>query len=225
MKWVSLMLWAGADPFSPGLSDPGEARYDDEEPLTALGWAALYNHYDVFFLKPIRTQLPGPHASEILRYLTSGKGLDVLKQFLEKGIDPNDQDGGGCSAIPSCVEAMTWGGGLDVYQGWNYGARRGEIDTSASRDRMKAIHLFARHGGKWMPADKRKVGDVRRSLLKMTPDYTVEFVWIMQKYASCKREPVVELLRTPSIRTHVASHWERLRQLIDAWNEDPEPEH
>ena len=109
---------------------------------------------------------------------------------------------------------------MDAYiHGWNCSVRRGEIDTQSSRDRMKAVHLLARHGARWIPADKSEIESVRRSLLKMTPDYTVELVWIMHKYGSCSREAVEQLLRTPTIKSHTAAHRERLQELMAAWRE------
>ena len=35
----------------------------------------------------------------------------------------------------------------------------------------------------------------RRSLLKLAPDYTVEFVWIMSKYKVCSKDTIENLLR------------------------------
>lgn len=51
----------------------------------------------------------------------------------------------------------------------------------------------------------------------MTPDYTMEFVWIMQKYNACEVDSVAELLRTPTIKSHAAEHRQRLNQILDNW--------
>ncbi len=52
---------------------------------------------------------------------------------------------------------------------------------------MKAVHLLARNGAKWIPEDRSELNAVRQSLAKLVPDYTVEFVWIMHKYRGCRR--------------------------------------
>lgn len=44
------------------------------------------------------------------------------------------------------------------------------------------IHILARNNVKWMSGGRYGFNDARRSLLKMENDYTVEFVWIMNKY-------------------------------------------
>lgn len=43
-KWVSLLLWAGADPLCRGEDDPGQEADDEGGGLSALSFAALYNH-------------------------------------------------------------------------------------------------------------------------------------------------------------------------------------
>ncbi len=49
--------------------------------------------------------------------------------------------------------------------------------------------------------------------MKLTPDYTVEFVWIMAKYQACSQYVIEQLLRTPSIKKHVGQFRERLVEL------------
>ena len=68
------------------------------------------------------------------------------------------------------------------------------------------IHMLAKNGAKWLPKDRSQIGDARRSLLKMKPDYTVEFIWIMSKYNASTRENIEELIRTPSIRSLICQH-------------------
>ncbi|MCK4790415.1 MAG: hypothetical protein KAV87_42150 [Desulfobacteraceae bacterium] len=50
---------------------------------------------------------------------------------------------------------------------------------------------------RWMPNDHHEIAEARRSLLRMTPDYTMEFIWIMSKYNACRREDIDELVPAP----------------------------
>ncbi|MBL1217371.1 MAG: hypothetical protein D8M59_07730 [Planctomycetes bacterium] len=222
MKWVSLLLWADADPLSEGPSGPAEPPYEDEDGcLSALELAALGGHFEVFELKPVRSRLNGPVAVKMLGDLNRGKGVEIMERLLAQGIDPNDPATGGCSAISRCIEAMTciWlGRGSDIPR-VNYSPNTNKVDTDTTRDMLKAIHLLAKHGGKWRPADKSEIQSARRSLLQLTPDYTVEFVWIMWKYGGCDRDSILELLRTPSIRSHTQEHRARLNELLGDWKE------
>ena len=77
------------------------------------------------------------------------------------------------------------------------------------------IHLLAKNGAKWMPGDRAQVGYARRSLIKMKPDYTAEFIWIMSKYKASSREDLVELIRTPSIRAVISEHTKTIDEMLE----------
>ena len=208
LKWVSLLLWAGADPYAPG-SDDYQAALDDEDGgLSAFGYAALWRHFEVFRIKKIRLDPKHPVAQEVMQYIGCEEGFDVLHGLLEKGMDPNDQETGGCSAILGLLNRMAFDASLHHR---DYFSREG--DSHNCREKIKLIHLLAKHGARWVPKDTSEINDARKSLLKLIPDYTVEFVWIMAKYQACVRPVIEQLLRTPSITRHVAHFQERLTEL------------
>jgi hypothetical protein len=76
------------------------------------------------------------------------------------------------------------------------------------------IHILAKHGAKWLPKERSEILDARRSLTKMSPDYTVEFIWIMSKYDACRREDLDELLRAPTLKSLVSKHAPRINELL-----------
>ena len=92
------------------------------------------------------------------------------------------------------------------------------IVYNTSMWKIKMIHILAKHGAKWLPIDRSEIGDARRSLLYMSPDYTVEFIWIMTKYNACKPEALEELIRTPSIQSLISRHRPRINQLIASFS-------
>lgn len=59
--------------------------------------------------------------------------------------------------------------------------------------------------------------------MKMSGDYTVEFVWIMSLYNGCSRDTIEELLRTPAIRRHTAEHRPRFDELLQEFPATIEP--
>lgn len=81
------------------------------------------------------------------------------------------------------------------------------------------IHLLAKYGGRWRPVDRKDINSARRSLLKMSPDYTVEFAWIMQKYGGCARADIEALVRTPTMKQILSSQSRRLHEILDSWSE------
>lgn len=229
MKWVSLLLWVGADPLKPGPDEPSRDAVDDGTEdvdtnddvyrgLSALGYAALYQHFEVFKLKPVRTQLENLQEADFMAYLNRGEGVDILRRLLEKGWTPNDQENGGSSILSRFVDSLNWSGrwsrSVDL---WPSISTRRKFDTSEARDTMKAIHILAKHGARWVPNDKNAIAQTRRSLMQMTVDYTIEFVWIMAKYGACELAPLKELLGTPTMKSNTAAHRERLDILLQQW--------
>jgi hypothetical protein len=212
LKWVSLMLWAGADPYAKG-PDSWDDEPDPDEDLNALEFAALYENFDVFKLKQIRLDPNHPDSQGILRKACRADNCDFLKELLDKGFSPSEQEDRGTSLVQSLLCSMS-------RYSWSYDdlfSRRPErnIDNSRSREKIKMIHLLARHGAKWLPSDRTEINEARRSLLKMSPDYTVEFIWIMSKYNATTREKIEDLIRTPTIRALLYSHLSRIVELIE----------
>src|SRR5262249_41429914 len=137
MKWVSLMLWAGADPYAPGISRHNEERDPDYEGLNALGYAVLYRHFEIFQLKQIKLDPAHPRIGYVVQFLGCDEGFELLKRLLEKGLNPNDQENGGCSKIQGLLQGID-----DGYAAYNsFGRdRRDKIDTERGRDKIKIIH-------------------------------------------------------------------------------------
>ena len=79
---------------------------------------------------------------------------------------------------------------------------------------MKALHILAKNGARWMPT-ANDIATVRRSLLKMKSGYALEFLWIMSKYKACKRSDLEELLRTGSIRGLLGMYTPSIDNLLD----------
>jgi len=60
--------------------------------------------------------------------------------------------------------------------------------------------------------------DSLRSLLKMSSDYTLEYIWLMSQYKACRRENIEQLIRTPSMRALVSKDLHRLKELMEGFN-------
>ena len=209
LKWVSLMLWAGADPYAKGPEMPDEES-DPEGDLNALEWAALYENFDVFDLKNVRLDPTHPDAHKLMRYACRADEAAFLKKLIKKGFKLNDQDNGGSSLIRILLNGMGWEFSFDPF----VERIRKNIDNSRSREKIKMIHMVTERGARWIPMDKAEIAEVRRSLLCMEPDYTVEFIWIMSKFKACSREDIKELIRTPAIRKLISKHQSRIDELV-----------
>jgi hypothetical protein len=213
LKWVSLMLWAGADPYAKGLDSPGEEP-DPEEDISALEYAALGGHLDIFKLKQFRLDPKHPIANDLLQYACWPGKADILKLLIEKGFSPKDCPNSGTSLIQSCLINMTWS--VDFF----YRNKKSDLDSTRSREKIKMIHMLAKSGAKWMPEDRYVINDARRELLKMKPDFTIEFIWIMTKYNASTRKNLEQLFRTPTIRALVAAHLPKIQKMIASMRPD-----
>lgn len=214
LKWISLTLWAGADPYAKG-TDSWHEDPDPENDQNALELAAGYEHFDVFNLKNIRLDPTKPELSSILLEACRAKKSDFLEKLLKKGFNPGEYENSGTSLIQTLLTGMSWYFDFNRWNIWRTDrATKKNLDNEESREKIKMIHMLTRHGAKWFPKDRSEIGEARRSLLKMKPDYTIEFIWIMSKYDACKREDIEELIRTPSIRALISQHMARINGLL-----------
>ncbi len=219
LKWVSLMLWVGADPYAKG-PDSWHEDPDPENDQNALELAAGYEHFDVFNLKRIRLDPSKPELKNLLQEACHAKKSDFLEKLLERGFNPVEYENKGSSLIQSLLAGMGWCFDFDRWDPWRTERdSKRDLDTDRSREKIKMIHILAKHGAKWLPEDRSEILDARRSLLKMSPDYTVEFVWIMAKYNACKREDLEELLRAPTLKSLVSKHAPRINELLRSFEE------
>lgn len=212
LKWVSLMLWAGGDPFTRGPDSP-EQEQDSEDDICALEMAAFHGHLDIFRLKAIHLDPNRPDARSLVENACYAEKSDVLRHLLEKGFNPRGWGDKGSSLINSLLCRMSFDWDFNPFSGGK--KKEKDIDTSRSREEIKMIHMLARHGARWKPS-RHDFNRARRSLLRMIPDYTVEFVWIMSKYHACSRESTEGLLHTPPMRALVSKHLSRIEELVES---------
>jgi len=220
-KWGSLMLWAGADPYVKG-PDCWDEEPDPEEDQNALELAACFEHFDIFCLKQIRLDPTEDECKGVLLEACRAKNSNFLEKLLNKGFNPGEYESSGTPLIQVLLTRMDW---YFDYKRWDIWSTdrtsKKDMDNEESREKIKMIHMLARHGAKWFPKDRSEIGEARRSLLKMKPDYTVEFIWIMSKYNACKREDIEELIRTASIRSLVYQNMERVNDLLKKFSLTP----
>jgi ankyrin repeat protein len=139
LKWVSLLLWAGADPYAPGVHEYDRDPHPDDPGSTALELAALYDHFEVLGLKQARLDPAHPATTGIVRWACKEKGLDLVKRLLDRGWNPNDQANGGSSVIPYLLRDLGWEA--------RFRARTGYFDylgggSSESRVKLRAVQML-----------------------------------------------------------------------------------
>jgi len=223
-KWVAFTLWVGADPLARGpdrLEDDEShegVEQEDHGYLNAVEIAVSQGKLDILKQKKLyRAMAPTrPEASRLLEHACHASDRKALSLLLDIGHSPELLPDRGTRAITWLVHSMSWSISLVDNKLWVEDRSRGGIDSSRARERMKMLHMLVASGAQWLPANRRAIADVRRSMLKMAPGYILEFVWLMQHYGAARRNDVQELLRTSAMARLLAKDLGRAHDLVDA---------
>jgi len=211
-KWIALMLWAGADPYATGVSRYNEEPDARDGGISALELAALYGHFEIFNSKKVKLDAKHPVMQDVAKWACNSKGIELLKRLLDRGLVINDQESGGSSTIQHVLRHLDWG----VWRRDSFFEGNGH-DSQESRDRMHALQLLVERGGRWVSEDKRELNTVRKGLLKLKAEYTAELVLIMTRHRACEKKNMEELLRTPTMMTHIERYQTRITKLLATW--------
>jgi hypothetical protein len=196
LKWVNLMLWAGANPRTrgPKLHDP----YGDNDPecyTTAMQEACYSGNVDV--LKRLKPDPARDHLAELLSCASTIAREEAVRHLLEIGADPNDGANGGSAALNQCLSHL----GFEDFQAWRnkrlsskYGVRR----------TFGCIQALVEHGAQWRPDDKTSMDHARRSLYKCEPEVTVDLIKLFLKHKACSDETLRQFLKVPRMRQHLS---------------------
>lgn len=198
-KWVSLMLWTGADPRSMGPS-PGDPD-DPDYHTTALRQAAYKGNVKI--LKLLKPQPDRDNISEIVHHSAMFGKTEAVAFFLELGPNLNDKPNGGSSAL----DGSLWHLGFDHIAPFYTKHQRALYEVRSS---LNLIQKLVEHGALWTPNDASALNSLRRTLFECEPAVTTELLRIFKKHEACSAETLDKLLRTPRMKLHLAPVGNRL---------------
>lgn len=146
LKWVSLLMWAGANPRTRGPAlDDVEHADDPEWHTTALHEASASGNVEIVKrLGPTRSD----DLAGMLERAAFSAHLDMLTYLLDLGADPNDRPGGGSSALEACIRHLGWEDFDRVRYRYGTHYQTPAYKVSKGRD---AIRLLMRRGAMWKP--------------------------------------------------------------------------
>jgi Ankyrin repeats (many copies) len=199
LKWISLMLWVGANPRAAG---PKLGDEEDPEYATTALREACYSK-DVEVLKKLKPQSDRDDLSELLRCAAMLCRSDSVQYLLELGANPNNKPNGGSSALDSCL----WH--LNVEHAGAFFSKRQKSIYDVGRT-LDLLRTLVEHGALWKPDSGSGLSDLRRTLYQCEPTVTVELIRILKKHDSCTEDTIQELFRTPRMRQHLASQESKL---------------
>ena len=194
LKWVSLMLWAGANPYTPGPSVFDDHEDDPDFHTTALREACYKGNLEV--LKKLKPERQPDELGELLSCALFSKGDDLLGYLLQLGAKPNNKSNGGSAALDSCF----WHLG---FEGSNFFDRHAQILKYQAHRTLETLRGLVAHGGCWRPDDKYQMNSVRKSLYRCEP--SVEVGKILARQQGASQETLEELLAAPRMRQHLST--------------------
>lgn len=197
LKWISLMIWAGADPLKK-VHECCECSADCEEDtgLSAAEFAVSSRNPRVFAALKVQ---PDPLlATKLLLECYDIPPMETLTALLSAGADLNHFLPDRGSVLHGILRSF----GFDGYFASSRERVRGKVET---------IAFLIRQGAKWRPpSSDRSIADLRRSLYDQDSEAVVEVIRLMQAGNACPLDQLVELAMTPKMKGWVRKHDPRL---------------
>lgn len=197
LKWVSLLMWAGADPRSHG---PRLEYIDDPEMhTTAFHEACVWGHTEI--VKRLKPDAARDDLGKLLADAAFFARQETMAYLLSLGANSNDKPDGGSTALEACIRHLGWENIDAVIH--RYGPNYQTPSYSVSRTR-EAIRLLVEHGAVWKP-DASSLKAMRRILCKIEPQVTVELAGLLASHKACDDAVLHEFIRTPRMQEHLAA--------------------
>ena len=200
LKWVSLLMWAGADPRTSGPTLDDYEDLDDSEHTTALSAAACCENVQI--LKRLKPDAKRDDVDKLLSDAARYGHADVVRYLLELGANPNDKANGGSTALCECLSTSFWSESSRSRYSSTWYSTYKPSKYSFSKT-LETIQLLLEKGALWRPDNAREVTSVRRSLLECDSDVTLELVEQLVKHTACTQDMIHDLLRTPAMKSHL----------------------
>ncbi len=205
LKWVSLLMWSGADPRSNG---PTLEDIDDPEMFTtAFREACTSGQLEI--LKRLKPDRERDDLGSLLQRAAFFAHRDIIAYLLDLGANPNDKPDGGSSALDASIRHLGWEDFDRVL--YRYGPHHKTAAYKVSKTR-EAIRLLIEHGAIWKP-DPSTLNDARRILYRIDPEVAVELAGLLLNHRACAETTLHEFLRTPRMRQHIATCERQLSRL------------
>jgi ankyrin repeat protein len=198
LKWVSLLMWAGADPRSIGPAWGDEEGLDESDYSSALIHAAYSKNVEI--LKRLKPDAKKDNLDHLLTSAAAFGRLDVVRYLLELGAKPNDKANGGSSSLDRCLSTSL---GFTGFRYDSYFGTPAKASKYSVSDTLDTLRLLLEHGAQWRPDEPREIQWVRRNLLECEPDVTVELIEQLMKHTACTQDTIHDLLRTPAMKKHL----------------------
>ena len=204
LKWVSLLLWLGANPRAKGLltDDLDDASVDaSTDRQSALQIACSSRKPEI-----LRQLKPDP-ARDDLRELMAASGLfsttpETVAYLVRLGADVNDRPDGGSTVLDSVLRYFGWKEA--VWEGPCGAYRRTAVPLAKLQSSLEALRTLVAQGARWVPA-AQAITDVRRALYRTEPAAVAAVVDLLRSHQACSDDTLATLTAAPKMRALLGS--------------------
>jgi ankyrin repeat protein len=198
LKWVSLLLWAGADPRlrvpTRNDCDPGTETEEDEG--TAVEDAVIYGQAEV--LKKFKVDPTRDDVGALLCQCWLAPHPQIARMLLDLGADVNARVEDRIP-IEAAIGALSFG--LDSI------FRYSSYCESRKTNALACIEVLAQAGARWNPADPRTISSFRRALGRADRSEAIRVLKRLVEAKALEGGIFRELMRTPKMRALLDSGW------------------
>ena len=207
LKWVCLLLWAGANPRArvPDL-------YDEEEPedyRSGLEQAVHCGRHEV--IKKIGINPREDDLTEVAVWASiADSSTELLQDLIRMGAKLNNKPNSGSDVL----ERLLW------QLGWYSDPRPlfGDRSTSKIENVLQRIKLVIESGARWIPSESHEYRSLRKTLYQLEIRYVLDLVRSLRSRAASSDEDLAKLLDQPRMKDHLGGFAE-LGKLLPAFRE------
>ena len=184
LKWVSLLLWAGADPRLrvPRMDD---SDIDEEDLETALVAAVRRGQFDV--VKKIGVDPARDDVTALINEYYFWPNPQLLEFLIKLGADVRKAAGED--------NAMRW-----AFSSFEWSLDSLFRDYSRTDAALSCIEILAANGARWHPNDPYRISCFRRALAKAPPYDAIRHLERIIKAGAIEQPFFQEVMRTPRMK-------------------------
>jgi len=198
LKWVSLLMWLGANPRSKGFAtedlEHTDALEDADYQQSALQIAC--SSRDLEILKRLK---PDPAVDDLRELVAAAAtwriNIECVAYLVRLGAHINDKPDGGSTVLNRCLSNFGWN-----EQIWDYEYRKIAVPVASVRQSLDALRFLLGEGARWTP-DDRSITDTRRSLYSLEAEAIAVIIDLLRKHRTCDDTVIDALVRTPKMRS------------------------
>lgn len=199
LKWISLMVWAKADPLlnvSPLVDDTDDENdgWEENDDWKENAVEIALNCCDPEIFSMLKLKLTPAQATEALHAICSVTDQTVLETLLGAGADPNALDPEQASLLHRILSSFGW----HCY---------GLYSRHDPRKDVELIAWLIREGAKWIPPENERSPDsLRRNFYRGEPKLVVEVIRLLDAGNVCEKNLLRKLVDKPKMRAWVTHH-------------------